>query len=402
MQKILVIEDEEFIRANIADLLSLEGFEVIEAENGLVGLETAQKQLPDLILCDVLMPKMDGFEVLKNLRENALTINIPFIFLTARAEKKDNRHGMELGADDYLTKPFTITELLNAIKVRLERQRVLQTFGLKELEADFDQAMTENQFQLYYQPQIDIETGTIVGAEALIRRIHPQKGLIPPAEFIPLMEKSGLIVPLGEWVIRTACQQAKAWQNAGYQPFSIAVNLSGYQLEQPDLCRKIVRILEETQLDPSYLELELTETAVIKDVQASIDSLRKLKKLGIKLTLDDFGTGYSSLNYLRQFPFDCLKIDRSFVKEVLLDNSKSIINTYVIELAHRLNLKVVAEGVETADELLFLRQHACDEAQGYFFGHPQPPCDFEKQLQKDFSSRLIVNEKNCYLRLNAG
>jgi diguanylate cyclase len=566
MNKILVIEDERVIRNNLLKLLSVEGFETIGAEDGTCGLQLAQSEQPDLIICDILMPGLDGYGVLKALQENPVTASIPFIFLTAKADRSDWRQGMNLGADDYLIKPFTRAELLEAITSRLQkkvsltqqhthqlkraedrlnyllrynhltnlpnrillqerlsqllaqpdsrfRQIPLVTLGFEQLnqinntlgpasgdwllqvvaerlrsrvgtqdtvahlggaqfgillttsnhrqeliktaktlldafsspflvgdheiflsarigitlfgrdgcdldtlikhasaaqeetkkpgrkpyqfyiasigakskealllEVELRQALEREEFEVYYQPKVNLRTGEIEGAEALVRWHHPLRGAISPTEFIPMAEKTGFIVPLGQWVLKTACTQAKSWQAAGLPAIRIAVNLSGYQFSQPDLGVSIVEILEETELDPSYLELELTESALMQNPKAAIAILQELKSLGIQISIDDFGTGYSSLSHLTQFPFDVLKIDRSFVCQLTEDAKNAAITTAILQMARSLNLKVVAEGVETPSQIAFLQGHECDEIQGYLFSPPLSAEQFRSLL----------------------
>jgi diguanylate cyclase (GGDEF)-like protein len=567
MYKILVIEDERSIRINLLKLLSAEGFQTIGADNGSSGLQLARVQQPDLIICDILMPDLDGYEVLKGLQENPVTATIPFIFLTAKAERSDWRRGMKLGADDYLTKPFTRAELLEVIATRLHKQKSLTqqhtvelrqaqaqldyllhynhlthlpnqlllqeqfnelveranahfcqipilSIGLEQLnrihttlgpasgglllqsvaerlqecvgkldtvahlgaaqfaillsttnsreevaqiadtllnafsspflvgsheifltakigiaffgrdgrdldtlikhasaaredaqkpgqkpyqfyiasigtksqeelllELELHQALQRDEFQVYYQPKVNPRTGQIQGAEALVRWYHPTRGSISPGEFVPMAEKTGFIMPLGEWVLKTACAQTKIWQDAGFSPLRIAVNLSGHQFNQPHLNNLVVDTLKETGLDPSYLELEITESALMQNPEAAIATLCEFKTLGIQLSIDDFGTGYSSLSYLRQFPFDALKIDRSFVCQLTKDDKNVAITTAILQMARSLNLKVVAEGVETASQLAFLHQHQCDEIQGYLFSPPLSAKAFEELLR---------------------
>ncbi len=584
MKKILVIEDEDFVRENILELLDVEGFEAIGAENGQVGLNLAKGIIPDLILCDVMMPGLDGYGVLRAIRQDALTASIPFIFLTAKAAKADFRQGMELGADDYITKPFTRAELLGAITSRLKKQATLETLYNSELQQakaeinylihhdslthlpnqlslreqfkqvqsqdisneklvtvlslDLDRfnqindnlgqavadvllkavaeriktcvgslgivarlnttqfaiilafaqqdacstqykrevcnlaqtllnslsqtfelanqelfitasigialyprdgteieqllnhantALTQakqhggNQYQfystafnigssdrlalqsslrhalerqellLYYQPQVNLKTGQIVGAEALVRWQHPERGLISPDKFIPIAEETGLIVPIGEWVLKTACQQTKVWQNAGFSHLRIAVNLSSRQFSQIDLRHQLVAILMETGLDPKYIELELTESMLVHNTEVAIRRLNALKSLGVEIAIDDFGTGYSSLSYLQQFPFDILKIDRCFIQNITDNPNNAAITKAIIEMAKTLNLKLMAEGVETEAELSFVCQNHCDGMQGYLFSRPLPSHDFEQLLKKNKRLPLPIN-----------
>jgi diguanylate cyclase (GGDEF)-like protein len=260
----------------------------------------------------------------------------------------------------------------------------MNTIALERLtlENDLRKAINRQEFLLHYQPRVDIVSGEITGMEALVRWQHPVQGLLYPTQFIPVAEESGLIVPLGEWVLRTACKQNKAWQLAGLKPVNIAVNLSARQFKQQDLVELIICILKETELDPSYLELELTESMVMQNIEATIATLNKFKAIGVKLSIDDFGIGYSSLNYLKHFPIGFLKIDRSFVRDVTTNRDDAIIAKIIISMAHDLGLKVIAEGVETEEQKSFLCLHSCDEMQGYFFSVPIPAEEFEILLKE--------------------
>ncbi|MCT7955760.1 EAL domain-containing response regulator [Laspinema palackyanum] len=594
MKKILVIEDEELVRNNILEILDTVDFRVIGACNGGIGVQLAEEHLPDLILCDVMMPELDGYGVLAALRNNPVTATIPFIFLTAKGDKTEIRQGMNLGADDYLTKPFRRKELLGAIEARLikhdalyqgyareqsravapvptvqpERsdsiyydnltnlpnqllvreqfeslrdrtaqegrcililcigldrfKRINQTLGhdfgdrlLKEvaqrlsqsvrpgdilarlhtdqfaivlawgsdkgdrrtlsdprdssslstsnpipeaiapplldrltqpfclenreifitasigmsiypqdgedldqlmknagvamsyakqlggnqsqsytptlqgeslddltLETSLRYAVERQELQLYYQPIVGLQNGRIVGAEALVRWHHPQQGMISPVKFIPLAEQTGLIAPIGEWVLQTACNQTKSWQSEGLPPVRVAVNLSFRQFNQVDLSERLVRILDQSGLDPSYLELELTESILVQNVELTIAKLKELKSMGVQISLDDFGTGYSSLSYLQQFPFDLLKIDRCFVQDINTNSTNAALTNAIIQMAHSLNLKVIAEGVETPEELAVLYENKCDNIQGYLFSRPVKAEEFKRMLKE--------------------
>ncbi|WP_017720862.1 putative bifunctional diguanylate cyclase/phosphodiesterase [Kamptonema formosum] len=568
MPKILVIEDEALVRANILEILDSSGdFDALGAENGLVGVRLAREHRPDLIVCDIMMPELDGYGVLEALRADPATAAIPFIFLTAKADQGDLRFGMNLGADDYLTKPFRRTELLVAISTRLQKQtavanrysielkqaeerlnyllhydslthlpnlqllrnrlrelmakatrhqqslpvlsldldrfnRLNQTLGYEvgdgllkavahrlgvcvalgdtvarlradqfaivlaggehsrdaaetcatilnafcepfllnghevfvtasigislyphdgsdtdtllqnadlalsharqlggnqyqfytpqmngivsrmlALEASLRYALELGQFQVYYQPQVHLQSGEIVGAEALLRWQHPEWGFVSPAEFIPLAEQTGLILLIDHWVLETACAQIVAWNRAGLPPVRIAVNLSGRQFQQPNFSERVLEILLGAGADSHYLELELTERIIIQTVQKNVEILKALKGHGIQIAVDDFGTGYSSLNYLKTFPFDIIKIDGCFVRHIDRDSKNAAITSAIIQMAHSLNLKVIAEGVETEAELAVLRQYGCDAMQGYLFSRPVPAAEFERMLQ---------------------
>lgn len=246
------------------------------------------------------------------------------------------------------------------------------------IESDLRNALERDEFILYYQPQVDLRTSEIVGVEALIRWQHPDWGMVPPARFITLAEETGMIVPIGAWVIRTACKQAQAWQQQGLGKLRIAVNLSARQFAQQDLVESVAQALEESGLDPTCLEIELTESLVMADVDRAIFILRELKALGVTLSIDDFGTGYSSLSYLKRFPIDVLKIDQSFVNDISVDTDDAAIVSSIISLAHSLRLLVIAEGVETQSQLNYLRENGCDQMQGYFFSRPIPAQDFEQ------------------------
>ncbi len=249
------------------------------------------------------------------------------------------------------------------------------------LEHSIRQAVDRGEFVVYYQPRIDLRTERIVGVEALVRWEHPQLGLVPPDQFIPLAESTGLIVPIGEWVLRTACEQNVRWREAGFPDFRVAVNLSSVQFQRPGLLESVRSILADTGLDPRGLELELTESMLMQDAQQTVETLKQLKNLGISLSIDYFGTGYSSLSYLRRFPIDALKVDKSFIREVTSNPDDSAIVTSIILMGHSLKLKVVAEGVETKSQLTFLKVLQCDEVQGFLFSRPVPADQLEELLR---------------------
>jgi diguanylate cyclase (GGDEF)-like protein len=563
MKKILVIEDDKLLLKTLLKLLTAEGFYVQGTGEGNQGLELAKNQHPDLILCDLVLPGLDGYSILKQLKQDSDTALIPFIGLTARNGRADLRQIMELGGDDYLTKPFTKAELLGAISSQLNKKEWIQqqntqvlhdaikqlndqvyydsltnlpnrrmlhnrfqqilnhhykvgqfipvgvlcinrleyykqslgidysdlliqavlerlavlvgqtglvvrlnseqialilapiarkseihkqidlllhslaqplqviqyqiavtaclgvslypenerdldhlltqanaalhvakqqrsnryilytsdiSVGIKDrwqLENDLRHALIHNELTVHYQPQLELQTGTRFSAEALVRWQHPTLGLMTPSQFLPLAEETGLIVYLDEWMLQHVSQQARYWHKQGMR-LSISVNVSALELSQRNLSRSIMQILKTTGLDPGCLELELTESLLVENPNQASHTLKELKSLGIKLALDDFGTGYSSLSYLQQFPFDSLKIDRSFVHNVALNPKNAVIVAATIQMAHRLGLRVVAEGVETEADKVFLHQHQCDRIQGFLFSRPVEAMDLEQ------------------------
>jgi diguanylate cyclase (GGDEF)-like protein len=567
MTTILVIEDVESLREEILETLSYEGFDVLGAENGIVGVQMAKTYIPDLIICDIAMPELDGYGTLVALREEPKTSMLPFIFLTAMTEKGDMRQAMQLGADDFLTKPFTSSELLGAIASRLQKynsvkehyydeikavgakfeylshhdeltqlpNRVLfhdsltqvvlhaqinhkslallfldidnfniinNTLGndigdqlfkaiaerLKRYTAPCDmvariqgdefamiiseiqslshvkieaekildllsrpynlyghevfitssigitifpedhqqvegliknaelamyyakthgrnsyklyspelnaqsaeymalanslhRAIDRQEIRVFYQPLVDLQSGKIIGAEALARWQHPDLGLIMPSKFIPVAEQTGLILRLTELILEAVCRQMRSWKDLNINYGFIAVNLSTQHF-RPDsnLIEMLTKVLQESRLEPEDLELELTESIIMQNAEFTINVLSKLQTMGVKVAIDDFGTGYSSLSYLKHFPVNTLKIDRCFIQDVTSDRHDATISLAIIDLAHSLSLQVIAEGVETIEQVQFLKEHSCDQIQGYFFSPPLPQLEFEKML----------------------
>ena len=243
-------------------------------------------------------------------------------------------------------------------------------------------AIERNEFELYYQPQVSIISGEIIGLEALIRWNNAELGMVNPVDFIYIAEKTGLILPIGEWVMKTACSQNKEWQDAGILNVPIAVNLSVNQFQNKRIIEDIINILKETGLNPNDLELEITENIIMKETEYIIESLKQLKELGVKIAIDDFGTEYSSLNYIKQLPVDKIKIDMSFVRGININHKDEAIIKVIIALAKNLGLKVIAEGVETKEQLDFLREQMCDEIQGYYYYKPMPANQIEELMRK--------------------
>jgi len=250
------------------------------------------------------------------------------------------------------------------------------------LENRLRQALQSEQLVLYYQPLIDLRSERILGAEALLRWLHPELGLLSPGDFIQLAEMLGLIVPIGQWVLNASCEQAREWHDMGYPDFRVSVNVSSRQFQHPDFVAGVTQALEESRISPGSLDLEITESSVMRDPEGSIARLQDLKKRNVRISLDDFGTGFASLNYLGLFPIDRIKLDGSFVHELPGNSNHCAIARAVIAMAHGLRLTIVAEGVETPEQLAFLRDEGCDEAQGYLFGRPLPAADFRALLER--------------------
>ncbi len=283
-------------------------------------------------------------------------------------------HAKEQGRNDF---QFFSKEMNSRVLKRLELEHGLRI------------ALTRNQFALHYQPTLDLKTGGIIGMEALLRWVRSSERCVSAAHFIPLAEETGLIVPIGEWVLRQGCLQTRKWQDMGMPLLRISVNFSARQLRQKNIAELVFKILSETKLDPALLEIEMTENVMIEDSESTMDILEELRRRGVKISMDDFGTGYSSLGYLRTFPLDKVKIDRSFLKHISTDPHDQALVKAILEVAHTRDLKVVAEGVETVEQLDFLRSNNCDEAQGFLFSPPVSSNEFTEILKNDKIKGLL-------------
>ena len=567
MKKILVIDDEELIRDLILEMLTESNYQCMSVTNGVEGIVTVQEYFPDLIICDINMPEMNGYEVIQKLQENPAIANIPFIFLSGNTSSDDIRKGMNVGADDYLLKPFKKEELLLAIESRLNKREKLELYhkaefknfkeklskdihydvltglpklsilpqlfkeimkrnvngrgigvlilsidrfeffreafgrtaikaivkvfverlqsifseeymlfsegmnkfviivynllnkemlediaqrildelkitlkyenyelninssigygfnklldkndfkntleeaeialyniqndggnecqmyhpdmkkkacALVEIESDLFHAQKNEELRVFYQPQVDIHTGKIIGMEALIRWVHPTIGVISPLQFIPIAEENGLILDIGKWVLTEACQKMKEWSEVN-PSLRLAVNISVKQFQSGRLCEEIRDILKKTGVLFDSLELEVTESIFIKDVDFTIQQMKDLDQSKVRIAIDDFGTGYSSLSYLKKFPLHTLKIDRSFVNDITKSVASKEIVVAIIEMAKTLHLEVLAEGVETEQQLQCLKDLGVNKYQGYFFSKPLPEEEFLKLLEK--------------------
>jgi EAL domain-containing protein (putative c-di-GMP-specific phosphodiesterase class I) len=258
------------------------------------------------------------------------------------------------------------------------------------LESSLRHALEHDQFLLHYQPKIDLKAGAIAGVEALLRWKHPELGMIPPVKFIPIAEETGLIAPIGEWVLRTACEQHALWRRAGLSPAHVAVNLSPRQFGDDLLLETIESILAETGMGPDMLQLEITESMLMQNPQAALETLTALKKIGVRLAIDDFGTGYSSLSNLKLFPIDTIKVDRSFIRNLPDDVDDRGIADAIIAMGRTLGLTVVAEGVETRQQAEFLRAHGCDQYQGFYFSKPVPAVELAELLRRATSTPRVA------------
>ncbi|WNR44210.1 EAL domain-containing protein [Paenibacillus roseipurpureus] len=382
------------------------------AEDGNSALICMLREKPDLVLIDMSLPELIGLTALQLIMEHSPT---PVLVLSTHTSDTSiaTIQAMRLGAADYFHKDMLVSGpkndemaayFLHRCKLAIYNgiKGVYPAMGLKNQQLDANgsgsqlfnesllrrrmdvefhlrKALSQNEFKLVYQPVVDISTSHVVGLECLLRWNNPHLGQVPPSEFIAIAEESGLIHPIGEWVLREACTQNKKWQEAGLPPMFVAVNLSRKQFNNYLLGRTVATILIETGLAPKYLELEITESLSV-DARLATSSLEELKKLGVRIAMDDFGTGYSSLGYLRDFPIDKMKIDKSFIKGIRHRDVNAVIVNAMITMAKQLNLLLVAEGVETEEELQILREYGCRFVQGYYYSKPVESKVIEEML----------------------
>jgi EAL domain-containing protein (putative c-di-GMP-specific phosphodiesterase class I)/AmiR/NasT family two-component response regulator len=401
MNRILVIEDELAVRENLVELLEAEGFETIAAPNGNIGIQKALSESPDLILCDMMMPEVDGYGVLTNLREEPATATIPFIFLTAKSAKSDFRQGMDLGADDYITKPFTRAELLSAIMSRLTRQSLLKKYlstkadaktlspEIQHIEIALNQALASQEsdiFPVRYKPIVDIQSRQVIALESFLYWQSQDLGLISPPELIPLAELTNLVPSLGVRSIEAVCEQQQIWQESNQINLPVSVNISAGFFNQPNFVQTISQILNKYNLSASDLRLEITENIMMQDINSAIFTINELRSMGIKVAVDDFGSGNSSLIYLKQLPVHMLKIDPYFIHNISNDSQKSAITTALIQMGHNLKLQIIAQGVDSTSELNFVLKNNCNAAQGSLFDQALSPVELQKALVKGYKN----------------
>jgi EAL domain-containing protein (putative c-di-GMP-specific phosphodiesterase class I)/CheY-like chemotaxis protein len=364
--RVLVIEDEKDIRNIIVTYLKFSNYEVIEAEDGIDGLDKARLLLPDLIISDISMPNMDGFTVLEELMEHQNTAQIPFIFLSALSDRNSIRKGMSLGADDYLSKPFTKIELLTAVESRLSKKRqqnmvqcgedeTVKSSNYLSMRFELNKAIEAKELKIMYQPQFEIKSARLAGSEALIRWHQPYRGIILPDQFIPVAEASGLIEPIWDWTLDQVCHQIRDWWTQFGIQLRIMVNLTGSQFNHYRLNEQILEKIKLYAIPPTCLGLDISETIIAKNVERSIAILHSLRALGVHLCLDNFGTTYFTLIHFKRLPFNSIKFDRNFIAEITNKSSNAAIAASVIKMAHQQGMKVIAEGIETRQSPKFVQ-----------------------------------------------
>lgn len=391
---VLIVEDEALIAQQLKKRLEKLGYTVSDVVASMeLAIQSLRENPANLVLMDIVIKgDSDGIHAATRIQSE---FKLPVIFLTAYADEKTLQRAELARAYGYLIKPVQERELNAMIRIVLNRhardRELLETIAAVEKLGqnigasasrlamqinDYDQvkiddelkiALENRQFEMHYQPQVSLKTGAIVGAEALIRWNHPTRGLIAPGVFIPTLEETGMIQKVGDWVVETACRQLKDWTLLTSDSFSMSINLSSKQVKPQDLERKIDEQLTLHQISPANLELEITESIIINNQPEEIAVLDALKEIGVRLSVDDFGTGYSGLSYLQKFPFDIIKIDREFVRNITLNNRFPAIIIAIMNLAESLEMQTIAEGIENEGELEFFKQHQCEIGQGFYF-----------------------------------
>jgi EAL domain-containing protein (putative c-di-GMP-specific phosphodiesterase class I)/AmiR/NasT family two-component response regulator len=370
--RVLIVDDDREIRSVLHDFLSswYDCTAVNSASDALAALAGGSF---DLIMSDISMPQMSGLEMIPHIV--ALAPESVVVMISGQRMIESAIEAMRAGAFDYITKPFELAQVGAVVRRALGHRDRLASLRSLANRRDADQqrllrALDHHDFVVHYQPQVEIQSRTIVGAEALVRWEDPEQGMLLPADFIPLAEDTGLIVPIGTSVLRTACAQARQWHDMGLADSCLAVNVSPRQLQEENFVETVAEILNDAGLEPGFLEIEVTETSLMQNPEVGIKTLTELREMGVRVAIDDFGTGYSSLGYLKRLPIDSVKLDASFVRDATSDPDDAALVMAIITLAHNLRLKVIAEGIETEDQLAFLRLLRCDRGQGYLLGRP--------------------------------
>ena len=369
--RVLIVDDDREIVSILHDFLSrsYDCIAVTSAADALAALASASF---DLIMSDISMPQMSGLEMIPHIA--TLAPESVVVMISGQRMIESAIEAMRAGAFDYITKPFELTQVDAVVRRALDyRERFAGRSQATRCDAEqrrLVQALNNHDFIVHYQPQVEIPSLKIVGAEALVRWEDRERGMLLPSDFIPLAEDTGLIVPIGAAVLQSACAQARQWHDMGLTDFCVAVNVSPKQLQEDNFLKTVAQALNAAGLGPEFLEIEVTETSLMQNPELGIQTLTTLRAMGVKIAIDDFGTGYSSLGYLKRLPIDSVKLDASFVKDATSDPDDAALVMAIITLAHNLRLKVTAEGIETPDQLAFLRLLRCDRGQGYFFGRP--------------------------------
>jgi EAL domain-containing protein (putative c-di-GMP-specific phosphodiesterase class I)/CheY-like chemotaxis protein len=406
---VLIVDDTQYNLLLLSVMLSNQGYEVLSTTNGMSAIDLAITHQPNLILLDIKMPEMDGYEVCTKLKNNFLTKEIPIIFISAVDSVAEKIEAFAVGGIDFIHKPFHLVELLARVETHLrisslrsqlmEQTKLLESQNINlqkeisyligfnwDLYNQLQIAINQEQLLLLYQPIVSLENGFINGFEALIRWQHPERGIVSPVEFIDIVETTDLIYSIGQWVIENACKKLQVWQKSSskYRDLTMSINVSTKQLSQFDFVDQICIVLNKYKIAPHCLKIEITENTMIGDRDQTLETVCKLKELGIQFCIDDFGTGYSSLRRLTDFPIDVLKIDRSFIA-----NKEWIIVKAIGSLAFSLGKTIVVEGIETSSELavirdLFNNSLAKCYGQGYLFSKP---------LNPNFALELLINSQ---------
>ena len=398
--RIMVVDDEPMITLSLGELLKDDGYDVTTHASASNAIAELKKHNLDVVITDITLGDENGIDLVSWIHDNSQ--NTPVILITGNPGLETAVKGLRSGAFDYIGKPVTREILRPAIeralgaRKRTEEIRRLQRIldhkhrkvrPVEHLAQDQDirdllpHAIRDGQLEVFYQPRVDARTMEMRGLEALMRWKHPVRGYVSPAEFIPVAERSGQIVVLGHWLLHEVAKQILKWKEAGHRLIPVSVNISARQFERGDIVGLVREVLDtDDRLTPELFELEITETVILTGVEATAKTLDSLKAVGVRLALDDFGTGYSSLSYLKNFPFDCLKIDQAFIRNLEHDRRDMAITRTIVELAHSLGLSVVAEGVETHAQADIVRSFGCDEIQGYLVSRPKPAPDIEPFL----------------------